>query len=230
MLSARRQRIGKRVSQEVLVIDVGGTHVKLLAGGRRLPLKFDSGPRMTPAKLVEQIKKLTTEWKYDAVSLGYPGLVVHGRIASEPHNLAAGWVGFDFKRAFKKPVKIINDAAMQALGDYRGGRILFVGLGTGMGSAMIVDGDLEPMELGHLPYKKGRSYEDYAGARGLRRLGKKKWNKHVLGIIGVLRAALEPDRVIIGGGNAKLLKRLPSGVVIGDNAKAFAGGFRLWKN
>jgi len=215
--------------RRILVIDVGGTHVKLLASGRRLPLKFDSGPRMTPARMVEQIKRLTTDWKYDAVSLGYPGLVVHGRIVSEPHNLAAGWVGFDFTRSFKKPVKIINDAAMQALGDYRGGRMLFVGLGTGMGSAMIVDGDVEPMELGHLPYKKGRSYEDYAGAQGLRRLGKKNWNKHVLEIIGVLRAALEPDRVIIGGGNAKLLKRLPDGVTIGDNAKAFAGGFRLWK-
>jgi polyphosphate glucokinase len=179
--------------------------------------------------MVEQIKRLTTDWKYDAVSLGYPGLVVHGRIASEPHNLAAGWVGFDFRRSFRKPVKIINDAAMQALGDYRGGRMLFIGLGTGMGSAMIVDGDLEPMELGHLPYKKGRSYEDYAGAQGLRRLGKKNWNKHVLEIIGVLRAALEPDRVIIGGGNAKLLKRLPHGVTVGENAKAFAGGFRLWK-
>jgi len=223
--------IGKRASpRRILVIDVGGTHVKLLASGRRQPRKFDSGPQMTAPKMVEQIKKLTTDWKYDAVSLGYPGLVVHGHIASEPRNLAAGWVGFDFKRAFKKPVKIINDAAMQALGDYRGGRILFVGLGTGMGSAMIVDGDLEPMELGHLPYKKGRSFEDYAGARGLLRLGKKKWNKHVLEIIGLLRAALEPDRVIIGGGNAKLLKRLPGGVTIGDNAKAFAGGFRLWKS
>jgi polyphosphate glucokinase len=223
--------IGKRASpRRILVIDVGGTHVKLLASGRRQPRKFDSGPQMTAPKMVEQIKKLTTDWKYDAVSLGYPGLVVHGHIASEPRNLAAGWVGFDFKRAFKKPVKIINDAAMQALGDYRGGRILFVGLGTGMGSAMIVDGDLEPMELGHLPYQKGRSYEDYAGARGLLRLGKKKWNNHVFEIIGLLRAALEPDRVIIGGGNAKLLKRLPGGVTIGDNAKAFAGGFRLWKS
>ena len=215
--------------RRILVIDVGGTHVKLMASGRKQPRKFDSGPQMTAPKMVEQIKELTTDWKYDAVSLGYPGLVVHGRIASEPHNLAAGWVGFDFTRSFKKPVKIINDAAMQALGDYRGGRMLFVGLGTGMGSAMIVDGDVEPMELGHLPYKKGRSYEDYAGARGLLRLGKKKWKKHVLEIIGVLRAALEPDRVIIGGGNAKLLKRLPDGVTIGDNAKAFAGGFRLWK-
>ena len=214
--SRRIAVIGKRASpRRILVIDVGGTHVKLMASGRKQPRKFDSGPQMTAPKMVEQIKELTTDWKYDAVSLGYPGLVVHGRIASEPHNLA---------------VKIINDAAMQALGDYRGGRMLFIGLGTGMGSAMIVDGDVEPMELGHLPYKKGRSYEDYAGARGLLRLGKKKWKKHVLEIIGVLRAALEPDRVIIGGGNAKFLKRLPGSVTIGDNAKAFAGGFRLWKS
>ena len=216
--------------RKILVVDVGGTHIKLLVTGRRTPRKFDSGQRMTPAKMVGQIKKLTADWKYDAVSVGYPGLVVHGRIASEPYNLAAGWVGFDFRRAFKRPVKLINDAAMQALGDYRGGRMLFIGLGTGMGSAMIVDGALEPMELGHLPYRNGKTYEDYAGLRGLQRLGRKKWNKHVLHIIAALRAALEPDRVILGGGNAKLLERLPDSVAIADNAKAFAGGFRLWRS
>ena len=216
--------------KKILVIDVGGTHVKLLATGRRTPRKFDSGPRMTPLKMVGQVKELTADWKYDAVSVGYPGLVVHGRIVSEPHNLAAGWVGFDFRHAFKKPVKMINDAAMQALGDYRGGRMLFLGLGTGMGSAMIVDGALEPMELGHLPYQHGKTYEDYAGLKGLQRLGRKKWNKHVLLIIGALRASLEPDRVVLGGGNAKLIKRLPDGVAIADNSRAFAGGFRLWKS
>ena len=213
---------------KTLVVDVGGTHVKLLASGRRTPRKFDSGPSLTPARMMKAIAGLTEDWPHEAVSIGYPGLVLNGRIASEPHNLAEGWVGFDFQKAFGRPVKIVNDAAMQALGSYVGGRLLFLGLGTGLGSAMIVDGLLEPMELAHMPYKKGRSYEDYVGLRGLRRLGKRKWRKHVVDVLARLRAALEPDDVVVGGGNAKKLGLLPAGVRLGDNSNAFRGGFRLW--
>src|SRR5262249_18628947 len=171
----------------------------------------------------------TATWSYEAVSIGYPGPVVHGRILSEPHNLGQGWVGFDFKKAFRRPVRIINDAAMQALGSYRGGRMLFLGLGTGRGSALIVDGVLEPMELAHLPYRKGRTYEDYVGLAGLRRLGKAKWRHHVAKVVQQLKAALEVDYVVVGGGNAKLLKKLPRGAQLGSNAHAFRGGYRLWQ-
>jgi polyphosphate glucokinase len=212
----------------VLVLDVGGTHVKLLASGRRAPRKFDSGPSLTPAAMVKAVKQLTAGWSYDAIAMGYPGLVVHGRIAAEPKNLGRGWMGFDFQRAFGRPVRIENDAAMQARGSYRGGRMLFLGLGTGLGSAMIVDGAVEPMELAHLPYKKGRTYEDYVGAAGLKRLGKRKWREEVRAVLAQLRAALEPDSVVLGGGNAKKLGRLPTGVRLGNNANAFAGGLRLW--
>jgi len=213
---------------KVLVIDVGGTHVKLLATGKRTPRKFDSGPSLDPRAMVEGVKALTADWTYAAVSIGYPGLVVHGRIASEPRNLGEGWVGFDFGRAFARPVRVENDAAMQARGSYTGGRMLFLGLGTGLGSAMIVDGDLQPMELAHLPYRKGKTYEDYVGADGLERLGKRKWRARVADVIARLRAALEPDEVVVGGGNAKLLDPLPRGVRRGANANAFAGGFRMW--
>ena len=213
---------------KVLVLDVGGTHVKLLASGRRAPLKFDSGPTLTPSSLVKAVKQLTAGWSYDVIAMGYPGLVVHGRIAAEPKNLGRGWMGFDFRKAFGRPVRIENDAAMQARGGYRGGRMLFLGLGTGLGSAMIVDGDVEPMELAHLPYKKGRTYEDYVGAGGLKRLGKRKWREEVRAVLAQLRAALEPDSVILGGGNARKVGRLPRGVRLGNNANAFAGGFRLW--
>jgi len=214
---------------KVLVIDVGGTHVKLLASGQRVRREFVSGPSLRPADMVKQVKRLTADWTYDAISIGYPGLVVHGRIAAEPVNLGRGWIGFDFQKAFDRPVKIVNDAAMQALGGYAGGRMLFLGLGTGLGSAMIVDGNVVPMELAHLPYKKGRSYEDYVGAKGLKRLGARKWRKHVRTVIAQLRAALEPDDVVIGGGNATKIGRAPDGVRLGDNANAFAGGFRLWQ-
>jgi polyphosphate glucokinase len=215
---------------KVLVIDVGGTHVKLLASGYRAPRKLESGSFMTPARMVRGIKALVVDWSYEAVSMGYPGLVLNGRIASEPHNLGGGWVGFDFAKAFGCPVVILNDAAMQALGSYRKGRMLFLGLGTGLGSAMITDGLLEPMELAHLPYKKGRTYEDYVGRKGLKRLGKRKWRRHVADVVSRLRAALEPDDLVIGGGNAKKLDRLPPGARLCKNADAFVGGFRVWSS
>ena len=220
---------GKTRPAKVLVIDVGGTHVKALATGHRTPVKIVSGPTLTARKMVAEVRKATAGWEYSAVSIGYPGPVVHGIPLSDPHNLGPGWVRFNFKKAFGCPVRIINDAAMQALGSYKGGRMLFLGLGTGLGSAMIVNGILEPMELAHLPYKKGRTYEDYVGLRGLKQFGKKKWRRHVLDIVREMKAALEADYVVLGGGNAKLIKKLPSGVELGDNANAFRGGFRLWK-
>ena len=184
---------------------------------------------MTPAKMVKAVREIAKNWNYTAVSMGYPGSVVHNQPISEPHNLGRGWVGFNFPKAFGHPVRILNDAAMQALGSYEGGRMLFIGLGTGLGSAMIVDGVLEPMELAHLPYKKGRTYEDYVGLRGLKRWGKKKWRRHVKDVVERLKTALEADYVILGGGNAKLLKKLPPGARLGDNNNAFRGGFRLWQ-
>jgi polyphosphate glucokinase len=215
---------------KVLVIDVGGTHVKLLATGQRAARKLESGAFLTPARMVRGIKELAADWSYEAISMGYPGLVLNGRIASEPHNLANGWVRFDFQKAFDRPVMILNDAAMQALGSYRRGRLLFLGLGTGLGSAMITDGLLEPMELAHLPYKKGRTYEDYVGRKGLKRVGKRKWRKHVADVVVRLRAALEPDDLVIGGGNAKKLDKLPPGARLGQNSDAFRGGFRIWSS
>src|SRR5579863_6782710 len=177
----------------VLAIDVGGTHVKVLASGRRTPRKFESGPTLTPQQMVEGVKRLTSDWRYDTVSIGYPGLVIHGRVAAEPHNLGQGWVGFDFAKAFGRPVKTVNDAAMQAYGSYTGGRMLFLGLGTGLGTALIVDDVIEPMEIGHLPYRNGRSYEDYVGEAGLEALGKKKWRRHVFGIVELFRNAFQVD-------------------------------------
>ncbi len=214
---------------KILVIDVGGTHVKVLVSHKRAPRRFDSGPSLTPSKMVKKVKQLTADWSYDAISIGYPGLVVHERIAAEPKNLGRGWVGFDFHKAFQHPVKIANDAAMQALGSYQGGRMLFLGLGTGLGSAMIVDGDVEPMELAHLPYKKGRTFEDYVGVGGLKRLGTRRWSKQVRAVVERVRAALEPEYVVLGGGNARKLDRLPDDVRLGENANAFVGGFRLWE-
>src|SRR5579862_6979109 len=216
--------------KKILVIDVGGTHVKVLASGQKEPVKIDSGPKMTAKKMVKEVREATKNWSYDAVSIGYPAPVVHGHPLSEPHNLGGGWVGFDFRKAFGCPVKIVNDAAMQALGIYRGGRMLFLGLGTGLGSAMIVDGILEPMEVAHLPYKKGRTFEDYLGIRGLRSLGKKNWRRQVAKVAEKLKNALEADYVVLGGGNSKLLKTLPPGCQLGDNATAFTGGIRLWED
>jgi len=214
--------------RRVLVIDVGGTHVKVLVTGKEEKRMIESGKAMTASRLVEQVKLLTKDWKYDAVSIGYPGPVVHGRPLREPFNLGDGWVGFNFHKAFGCPVKVINDAAMQALGSYKSGRMLFLGLGTGLGSAMIVDRILQPMELAHLPYKK-KTYEDYLGIRGLKRLGKKKWARQVAKVIEILRAALEVDDVVLGGGNVKKLKSLPAKCRRGDNRNAFIGGFRMWE-
>jgi polyphosphate glucokinase len=213
--------------KSVLVVDIGGTSVKLLASGHQMHRSFPSGPKMTPKEMVSGVKKLAADWAYDAVSIGYPGPVLRGRPIAEPHNLGRGWVGFDFAGAFGRPVKVVNDAAMQALGSYRGGKMLFLGLGTGLGSTMIVDGIVEPMELGHLPYKKG-TYEDYVGHAGLERHGKKKWRRHVADVVTRLIAALEPDETVIGGGNVGKLAALPPHARVGDNADAFRGGFRLW--
>jgi polyphosphate glucokinase len=214
---------------KVLVIDVGGSHVKVHASGRKGEVKIVSGPRMTAALMVKDVLAATKDWDYSAVSIGYPGSVLHGLPLAEPHNLGPGWVKFNFEKAFGCPVRLVNDAAMQALGSYEGGRMLFLGLGTGLGSALIVDGVIEPMELAHLPYKKGRTYEDYVGERGLERLGKKKWRRHVFDVVERLKSALEADYVVIGGGNARLLKALPPGARLGDNENAFRGGFRLWQ-
>jgi polyphosphate glucokinase len=214
---------------KVLVIDVGGSHVKVVATGHKSEIKIDSGPKMTAADMVRAVKKATAGWEYNAVSIGYPGPVVHGRPLLEPHNLGGGWVKFKFERAFGHPVKLVNDAVMQAVGSYEGGRMLFLGLGTGLGSAMIVDGIAEPMELAHLPYKKRGTYEDYVGERALERFGKKKWRRQVFDVVDRLRAALEPDYVVLGGGNVRLLKKLPPDCRLGDNRNALRGGFRLWQ-
>jgi polyphosphate glucokinase len=213
----------------VLVIDVGGTNVKLLATGQKEPRKYPSGPTMTPRKMVKLVKKSVADWKFDCISLGYPGPIINGHPLREPHNLGRGWVGFNFQKAFGCPVKVLNDAAMQAVGSYKGGRMLFLGLGTGLGSAMIVDGMLQPMELAHLTYKKRKSYEDYLGLRGLQRMGKKKWRRYVAKITKTLKIALEADYVVLGGGNSKLLKELPPGARLGKNENAFLGGFRMWQ-
>jgi len=213
----------------VLVVDVGGSSVKILATGQREHRRFTSGPKLTPSRMVSEVKKLARDWNYDVVTIGYPGPVLHGRPMAEPYNLGRGWVGFDFASAFGRPVMLINDAAMQALGSYNGGKMLFLGLGTGLGSAMIVNGIVEPMELGHLPYKKG-TYESYAGRRGLERDGKKKWRRHVDDVVAQLIAALEPDDTVIGGGNVRKLDALPPGSRAGDNDNAFCGGFRLWEH
>lgn len=218
-----------RNGTKVLVVDVGGTSIKLLATGQKELRKFPSGPKMTAETMVRVAKKTAKDWDYDVVSIGYPGPVVHGRPLREPHNLAPGWVNFDFQQAFGRPVRIVNDAAMQALGSYQGGRMLFLGLGTGLGSAMIVDGSLEPMELAHLPYKNGKTYEDYVGLRGLERLGRKKWQQHVCKVVRQLRDALVAEEVVLGGGNVKKLEQLPPGTRLGTNANAFVGGFRIWR-
>ncbi len=216
-------------SPRVLVIDVGGTNIKMLATGQTEPRRYPSGPTMTPGRMILVVKESVRDWKFDCVSLGFPGPIINECPLREPHNLGSGWMGFDFRKAFGRPVKIINDAAMQALGSYQGGRMLFLGLGTGLGAAMIVDGVLQPMELAHLIYKNGKTYEDYLGLRGLKRSGTKKWRKHVTTIVKELKSALKADYVVLGGGNSKKLKKLPAGARLGNNRNAFLGGFRMWE-
>ena len=213
---------------KILTIDVGGTRVKLKVQGNDEVRKVPSGPGLTPAEMVGLVRTATADWDYDAVSIGYPGPVVNGRIQVEPVNLGPGWVGFDFAAALRKPVRIVNDAAMQALGSYEGGRMLFLGLGTGLGSTLILDGVLAPLELGHLPYKKDRSFEEYVGQAGLKRLGRRKWQAVVFDVVARLRHALLPDYVVVGGGNVKKLDALPPDCRPGNNSHAFQGGVRLW--
>jgi polyphosphate glucokinase len=219
----------RKGQRRVLSIDVGGSHVKTRVSGQTETREFESGSSMTPARMVARVRRLTRDLKYDVVSIGYPGVVVHGKIATEPFNLGKGWVGFDFRKAFGKPTMLMNDAAMQAIGSYEGGRMLFLGLGTGLGSALIVEGTVAPMELAHLPYKAGRSYEDFVGDRGRRRLGPKRWRRVVADVVEQLSHALEADYVVIGGGNARKLKKLPKNARLGNNEFAFLGGFRMWR-
>ena len=214
---------------KVLVVDIGGTNIKMLASGQELPRKFPSGKQMTPLEMVHGVQAATKDWEYEAISIGFPGPVLCEQPMTEPVNLGPGWMGFDFAAAFHMPVKILNDAAMQALGSYNGGKMLFLGLGTGFGATVILDGIVEPLELGRFRYKKS-TLEDYVGKRGLDRLGRKKWQRHVEYIVERLISALKPDDVILGGGNAKKLKGLPPGTRLGDNANAFVGGLRLWED
>jgi polyphosphate glucokinase len=213
---------------QVLVIDVGGTNVKMLATGQETPRKFPSGSELTPETMVQGVHQTVNGWNYEVISIGFPGPVVGGRLVREPHNLGPGWVDFNFEAAFGRPVRVINDAAMQALGSYKGGKLLFLGLGTGLGSTLIVEGTIIPLELGHLPYRKG-SFEDYVGLRGMERDGKKKWRASVDDVVARLAAALLPDDIVLGGGNTKKLKELPPGCRAGENANAYRGGFRLWE-
>ena len=212
----------------VLVIDVGGTNLKVSVGSPGDVIKIPSGPEMTAARMADEVKKAVAGRDYDVVSIGYPGPVVNGRPASEPHNLGAGWMRFDYAKAFGKPVRVVNDAAMQALGSYQGRRMLYLGLGTGLGSAFVGDGVLEPLELAHLPYRKNRTYEDYLGLRGLQRMGRKKWQRHVERVVELLKHGLQADYVMLGGGQTKELSSLPPDVRLGTNAHAILGGIRLW--
>jgi polyphosphate glucokinase len=211
----------------VLAIDVGGSHVKVLVEGETEPRKADSGPQMTGEQMVAAAKQLADGWRFDRVAVGIPSPVHSGRVVADPINLGKGWAGFDYEVAFEVPTKVVNDAAMQALGSYDGGKMLFLGLGTGLGSALVSEGLVQPMELGHLPYRK-KTFEDYVSTGALERKGKKRWRQEVVDVVAALTAALEPEYVVLGGGNAKELKELPPGCRLGDNANAFTGGFRVW--
>jgi polyphosphate glucokinase len=213
----------------ILVVDVGGTNVKLLASGRAESVKIPSGPTLTPEGMVAAVRAATEDWAYDVVSVGVPGPVRAGRLVQAPHNLGPGWAGFDFAAAFARPTRVVNDAAMQALGSYAGGRMLFVGLGTGLGSALVVEGIVQPLELAHLPYRRGRTFEQYVGTAALERFGRRRWRRFVADVTARLVAAMQADDVVLGGGNAKYLEALPCGARRGTNANAFAGGFRLWE-
>jgi polyphosphate glucokinase len=211
----------------ILAVDVGGTHIKVLRSGESEHRRFESGPELTAQQMVNGVRSLTADRPFDRVSIGIPAPVHDGHVVAEPVNLGTGWVGFDYEQAFGKPTKVVNDAAMQALGSYEGGKMLFLGVGTGLGSALVVNGILEPMELGHLPFRKA-TFEDYVGERGMQRLGKKKWQKAVFETVERLTAALEPEYVVLGGGNSKKLDELPPNVRLGANDNAFVGAFRLW--
>ena len=213
---------------KVLSIDIGGTHVKILLSGETEPRKMPSGPDFTPTQMVEDVKTLAKGWEYDVVSIGFPAPVHNNQPVAEPINLGGGWVDFNYEKVFGCPVKMINDAAMQALGSYKGGKMLFLGLGTGLGSAVVSENNLLPMELGHLPFRK-KTFEDYVGLRGLEKSGKAKWKKHVFEAVDLLTAAILPDYVVLGGGNVKLLKDLPPARILGQNSNAFEGGFRIWE-
>ena len=215
---------------KVMVIDVGGTNVKVASSDMRVPIKIPSGPAMTAEQMAQEVLAATKGWSYDCISIGYPGPVVHDHPLAEPHNLAAGWIDFSYQKVFGKPLRFINDAAMQALGGYNGGRMLFLGIGTGLGSAMVFDGVVIPLELAHLPYKKGRTYEEYVGLAGLELRGVKRWRRSVLDVIERLQTALVCDSVLLGGGNAKLMKDLPSHVILGANSNAIDGGIKLWED
>jgi polyphosphate glucokinase len=214
---------------KILVVDVGGNNVKVLASGQASPRKVPSGPTLTAARMAASVRKAVADWKYDAVSIGYPGPVKDGHPAAEPVNLGRGWVRFDYQKAFGKPVRVVNDAVMQALGSYRGGRMLFLGLGTGLGAALVVEGHVQPLELAHLPYRDGKTYEDFLGKRGLDRVGKRVWRRLVGEIVPRLHAAFQVDEIVLGGGNVKQLKGLPASCRLGSNAHAFVGGLRLWE-
>ena len=213
---------------KILVVDVGGNNLKLLVSGQTTPRKVPSGPTLTAARMAASVRKAVADWKYDAVSIGFPGPVQDGHPAQEPVNLGRGWVRFDYARAFGKPVRLVNDAVMQALGSYRGGRMLFLGLGTGLGAALVFEGIAQPLEIAHLSYRSGKTYEEFLGKDGLDRMGKKRWRGLVAEIVPRLRAAFQVDEVVLGGGNVKLLRLLPPGCRPGSNANAFDGGFRLW--
>jgi polyphosphate glucokinase len=226
MKAARKRKSGSTI----LAVDVGGSHVKVMTDGERTKREFPSDHNLSAKTMIKKIKQLTKDWSYDVVSVGYPGAVVRNRPTAEPYNLGRGWKGFDFQKAFGHPTKVVNDALMQALGSYEGGKMLFLGLGTGLGSAMVVDGVLVPMELGHLPYRKGKTFEDFVGAAALKRHGKRKWKRSVGDVVKRFIAALQPDYVVLGGGNADKLGTLPPNARLGDNGDAFKGGFKLWHN
>lgn len=211
------------------MIDVGGTHVKVLATGRRAPVKLPSGPDLTPQMMVKEVLAATADWQYEAVSIGYPGPVSRDRPTLEPKNLGTGWVRFDYSAAFKCPVKMINDAAMQALGSYDGGVMLFLGLGTGLGTTLVTNGTVVPLEMAHLPYRKNRTYEEYCGEAGLKQLGEKKWRRHVAEVVDLFLAALNADYAVLGGGNVRFFDELPPKTRRGSNLNAFRGGYRLWQ-
>ena len=219
--------MGSRPKPGVLAVDVGGSHVKVLVEGEPAPRRAASGPRMTPKQMAAAVRALAADWNWDRVSVGIPSPVHMGRVVSDPINLGKGWVGFDYADAFGVPTKIVNDAAMQALGSYDAGTMLFLGFGTGLGSALVSSGVVQPMELGHLPYRKA-TFEEYVGEAALERIGKKRWRKHAKDVVATLAMALEPDYVVLGGGNAEKLDELPEGSRLGDNDNAFVGGYRLW--